>query len=232
MLLVLWLACGLTLAASPSRAADVTILINTNTKATTVYLRTSAAQVGPVFGLDPGSLWSAEEALDYGQLKARLDARAPELWPQLGIAAPGTPEVAPMGVVMHPAAQPVPFDTPFAASIAAAVCVTPTAPVAPLEALDLYAGFVLRGAGQGDLVWTMAETASAPVTVQITEFASGEPIGTREILVRPGAQLLLRSAEGPPSSGVPLPSALSALALMVLACWAWHRRRAPRAKTS
>lgn len=229
MLLVFLLAFGLASTANPLRAADVTFLINTNAKATTVYLRTNAAHLGSVFGLDPRSLWSPEEALDYGRLKTRLDAKAPDLWPLLGITVPGNTEVAPMGVVMHPAAQPVPFDTPFAASVAAAVCVTPSAPVAPQEALDFYAAFVLRGSGQGDLVLTMAETASAPVTVQITEFAGGERIGSRETLVSPGAQVLLRSAERPPFPGVPLPSVLSALALVFLAGWAWRRGRTPQA---
>lgn len=220
----LWLAGAIALAAPPLRAADVTFLVNENASATTVYLRTNATHLGPVLGLDPDLLWSEDEGLDYGTLKLRLDARAAELWPQLGITLPDRATVAPMGLVMHPSAQPVPFDTPFAASIAAAVCVTPTEPVAPRDALELYAGFVLRGAGEGDLLWTMAEGSSAPVTVQITQFAAGERVSARQIVVTPGEPVALRGQDSTSPGGPFLTALFSAFALAVLCLWAWRRR--------
>ncbi len=219
---ILWLACALTLATLPLRAADVTFIVNENRMATTVYLRINAVLLEPVFGMPPDHLWSETEALDYAALKARLDARAPELWPQLGIeTGQGAVPATPMGMVMHPRARPVPFDTPLAASIAAAVCVTPTEPVAARPALDLYAGFVLRGEGVSDLHWALDAEAPAPVTVRIDRFDAGKPLGAQELVLAPGQQVALTEAapEDPPL----WPWGLGAGALALSLGW-WIRR--------
>jgi hypothetical protein len=100
--------------------------------------------------------------------------------------------------LLHAGKSPLPFETPFQASISTAVCSTPTAMIAPIDQLRLYAGLRADiGLNRSDVTlrWPSSGFTGTEVSVQV--FERGTLIESFDATISPGGTLPLSLTEPP-----------------------------------
>ncbi|MEM8580468.1 MAG: hypothetical protein AAGF50_04645 [Pseudomonadota bacterium] len=142
---------GSPLVADQASAPDpVTFIINRDAHDTEVYVSLPALEIEALLGQTPGLIFSENGTVPIGefQLAGSTDV-ADALVEQLQLSAGGSAAgFEAMSLMVHPAAQPQPFMTPWDAVVATAVCtVEDDAAALTIADTRLYFGLFGRGVG-------------------------------------------------------------------------------------
>ena len=219
--LIIWTLCA---AFVPALAvAETTLIISRNNDVATLYFAGEAEEM--VRGFDLSFALPAAATYLNGQdaSNAAFDTFARNTQVEVnGTLIPATTT----GALLHIADEPLPFATPFEASIATTVCLTPDLPLPNPDALRLYGGISLSVPLTEEALIVDLPVARE-MSLRVRMFTRGTLIGEYRDALAPGSPLLIQNGVG----GSPwawLIGAIGAVAVALLCAFALSRPKAPR----
>lgn len=191
---------ALLLAGSPGWAdPDLRLILDRQDSSLEVFANIPAAQLPSVFGLSAKGLAAADGRVSYGAFRetGTYDF-GKDMSARVGLSsADGPSELDAMAVMVHPVDLKVPYQTPFDAVLAMAICNVEDPPVPPLvEELQLYSGFVaypFDGKNGGQITLPLSHA----IEVELTTYVDSAFHSTQTLILEPGDAITLPAVSDP-----------------------------------
>lgn len=181
------------LAAVSARASDLTVIVDVSEDGAAYYMSLPATEIENVLGTDPDLLFSNEGSVPiddfrlngsfelgddvFGRIEGRVD----------GEHAP----FETMSMMVHPLADPAPFQTPWDAVTATAVCIVDYKEdqLTPGWLQLYYGSYAHRVDGTSGLQLTFPQTGRDAVDVTLHLYQDGTYVGREKAVLEDGGTL-------------------------------------------
>ncbi|WP_147127687.1 hypothetical protein [Shimia ponticola] len=180
-----------------TKTAAIDVLVDRRPQSIELFMRFPARNTETIFGITPDALAASDGRVYFGALRetGTFDfGDAMIAGTRLSLGGEEQPLEA-MSVMVHPADNALPFETPLDGNIAMAVCTVPDPVVPPaLTDLVLYTGFISYPAtGAGEIKLSMPNTV--PLELAVSVFEDGRLVQRHSVDADKNSDILI-VAEG------------------------------------